>query len=347
MTMSLLFQIILLVFLGLAISLLGAPVAIWLAKIVDAIDIPDSASHKLHRMPMPLAGGFVAFWGGGLLFVLFGLWREPTFQAVFFSGAVIFVFGLLDDIYGLSAPQKFLGQILASILLIHLGISVRFLETVNLPLHLSRLTLLNQVLSVFWLVGITNAFNLIDSMDGLVAGLTLIISGFFTFITFSSGQTSLALFSSILIGLSLGLYWHNKHPAHFFLGDSGAQFFGFFLAAVAILYRPPDLDPKSTWFIPILLLGVPIFDTTLVTISRLRRKKPIFQADRSHTYHRLVDFGFSPGLSVIAIQASALVLSFFAFIIMYLSPVWAISLFLLTLLVGLSLIVFFERTFYE
>ncbi len=143
------------------------------------------------------------------------------------------------------------------------------------------------------------------------------------------------MFSSILIGLSLGLYFHIRQPARFFL------------AAVAILYHPPDLNPKSTWFIPVLLLGVPIFDTTLVTFSRLKRGKPLFNADRSHTYHRLVDFGFSPGFSVLIIQVSALLLSFAAFIIMYLPPSWAFTFFILTLLAAAILIVFFERKFYE
>ncbi len=310
--------------------------------------MPDSASHKRHTKPMPLAGGFIAFGGSWLLFYLFDFWTSDfSFHAVLLSSIVIFLFGLADDIYGLSAPKKFLGQILASALLIKFGVSIRFLETVNLPFQLSWLSVFNQVLSFFWLIGITNAFNLIDSMDGLVAGLTFIIASFFTFIAFVSGQTGLALFSSILIGLSLGLYFHNRQPAHFFLGDSGAQFFGFFLAAIAILYRPPDLNPKSTWFIPILLLGVPIFDTTLVTISRLRRRKPVFQADRSHTYHRLLEFGFRPGFSVLIIQASALLLSFAAFIIMYLPPNWALTLFILILLTAGILIIFFERNFYE
>lgn len=342
-TMPLLLQILLLVLLGLLIALFGAPVAIWLAKKIGAIDVPNSAPHKRHQTPMPLAGGLIAFAGSWLLFALFSLWNQPAYLALLLSGVVIFFFGLVDDIYGLSAAPKFIGQILASALFIRFGIAVYFLETLDLNLPLFWLRVGNYMLSFFWLVGITNAFNLIDSMDGLVAGLTFIIASFFTFITFAAGQTQLALLSAILIGLSLGLYWHNKYPARFFLGDSGSQFFGFFLAALAILYRPPDLNPKSTWFIPILLLGVPIFDTTLVVFSRLRRGKPVFQADRSHTYHRLVAFGLRPNIAVLVIQASALALSFAAFAIMYLPPSVAIILFAIILALGAFSIAFFEK----
>ena len=341
-------QIFFLILLGFIFALLSTPFATSFAKKINAIDMPDSASHKRHAIPMPLAGGFIIFAGSWLLALLLGLWKgEFLFLQVFLSGILIFVFGLLDDIYGLSAPQKFFGQFIASVILIYSGISVRFLETVNLSLPPFWLNILNQGLSLFWLVGITNAFNLIDSMDGLVAGLTFIIASFFAFISFFSGQTTLALFSSILIGLSLGLYIYNKEPARFFLGDSGSQLFGFFLAAIAILYRPPDLNPKSTWFIPVLLLGVPIFDTTLVMISRLRRGKPIFQADRSHTYHRLVDIGLSSGLSVIVIQVIALLLSFVAFVIMFLPPNLAIFFFVFILFVGFLAILCFERVFYD
>jgi UDP-GlcNAc:undecaprenyl-phosphate GlcNAc-1-phosphate transferase len=336
-------QISLLIGLGFLFAFFGAPAAIKLAKKIGAVDLPDSAAHKRHSVPMPLAGGLLAFSGSWLLFGVFGFWHTDfPFWAVFLGSILIFIFGLLDDIYGLSAPQKLLGQVFAALLLVWLGVSVRFLETVNLPLSRSWLMIFNTGLTLFWLVGVTNAFNLIDSMDGLVAGLTFIIASFFSFITFYSGQIGLAVFSSILIGLSLGLYLHNKQPARFFLGDSGAQLFGFFLAAIALLYRPPDLNPKSTWFIPILLLGIPIFDTTLVTISRLRRHKPVFQADRSHTYHRLVDFGYSPVFAVLLMQAGALLLSFAAFLIMFLSPILALSIFLLILVAGVFLIVFFE-----
>ncbi len=150
--------------------------------------MPDSASHKRHLEPMPLAGGFIAFGGSWLLFYLFGFFASNfAFYAVLLSSIVIFLFGLADDIYGLSAPQKFFGQILASALLIRFGVSIRFLETVNLPFQISWLSIFNQALSYFWLVGITNAFNLIDSMDGLVAGLTFIIASFFYFYSFCFG----------------------------------------------------------------------------------------------------------------------------------------------------------------
>ncbi len=152
----------------------------------------------------------------------------------------------------------------------------------------------------------------------------------------------LSQLSAILVGVSMGLYVYNKSPARFFLGDSGSQVIGFLLAAIAIIYRPPDLHPGSTWFVPILLLGVPIFDTSLVTISRLRRRKPLFQADRAHTYHRLVQMGFSATQAVFAIHISAFFLSSLAILAMFLPPNAAMLLFFCILLLGGLLIAFFE-----
>ena len=330
--------------LALALSFFVGPLAISLAKKVGAIDMPESATHKKHNSPTPLAGGLVLLFVIPILLFLSEQGKEPSFLALFAGSGVIFFFGLIDDIYGLSAPKIFSGQFIATALLIYSGTTIRFLETANLPLEMSTIVALNWGLTLFWVVGITNAFNLIDSMDGLVAGLTFIISSFFTFITFVAGQMFLAQLSAMLVGISLGLYFYNKHPARFFLGDSGSQVIGFLLASIAIIYRPPDLNPGSTWFVPVLLLGVPIFDTSLVVISRLRRRKPLFQADRSHTYHRLVQRGFSSRQAVFLIHALALILSFLALFAMFLPPKNAIFLFLLVLLLGGSLIFFFETS---
>ena len=138
---------------------------------------------------------------------------------------------------------------------------------------LGSLTILNIALT--FVLGYWNhqCMNLVDSMDGLVVGLAAIASAFFMLVTVDAGQTSLSLLSAILLGSSIGMMYFNALPARTFLGDSGAQFLGFVLAALAIAYTPPGLPQPSSWFVPILLLSVPIFDTTLVTISRLQAEK--------------------------------------------------------------------------
>jgi UDP-GlcNAc:undecaprenyl-phosphate GlcNAc-1-phosphate transferase len=335
-------QIFVCVLFSLLFAYLLSPFAVFLAKKLGAIDVPGSAAHKRHRVPTPLAGGLVLALVMPLLVFASGLWSEKLLRSVFLGGTIIFLFGLTDDIYGLSAPQKFFGQFIAAAVLISAGVTIRFLETVNISLKMSLFKAFSWGLTLFWVVGITNAFNLIDSMDGLLAGLTVIMASFFAFFAFFAGQFLLACFSAMLVCVSIALYFYNKTPARFFLGDSGSQLFGFFLAAIAILYRPPDLYPESTWFLPILLLGVPIFDTTLVVFSRWRRHQPIFVADRSHTYHRLVRLGLSAKQAVFAIHALAFLLSLLALLAMFLPPNSAMFLFFAALCAGGLLIIFFE-----
>ena len=330
------------IFLAFILSFSVGILAIFMAKKIGAMDMPGSALHKKHLSPTPLAGGLVFAIVLPIMIIYTGLWEEREFLFLFLGCSIIFLFGMLDDIYGLSAPKKFFGQFTAATLVAYSGTTIRFLETMNITLDLPIIVILNWGLTLFWLVGITNAFNLIDSMDGLVAGLTIIIAGSFTFVSFIAGQETLYRLSAILIGVGIGLYIYNKPPARFFLGDSGSQVIGFLLATIAIIYRPPDLNPGSTWFLPVLLLGVPIFDTSLVVVSRLRRQKPLFQADMSHTYHRLIQRGFSSIQAVFIIHAVALSLSLLAFLVMFLHPSIAMLLFFLAVLIGGALIVFFE-----
>ena len=339
---ELIVQILISIFLALILSFSIGPLAIRLSKKLGAIDMPGSAAHKRHSLPTPLAGGVVIFIALPILIIFLDLWRESFLLPVFAGSIVIFFFGMVDDIYGLIAPKKLLGQFLAAAILIYSGTTVSFLENADLPLGMPVIIILNWGLTLFWIIGVTNAFNLIDSMDGLLAGLTIIMASFFSFIALASGQVMLSQLSAILIGLSIGLYYYNKPPARFFLGDSGSQVMGFLLAATAILYRPPDLHPGSTWFLPILLLAIPIFDTTLVVVSRLRRRKPLFQADRSHTYHRLVQMGLNSTQAVFTIHTAAFLLSLLALLAMFLPPSLAMVLFFSVLFLGSLLIVFFE-----
>jgi UDP-GlcNAc:undecaprenyl-phosphate GlcNAc-1-phosphate transferase len=301
--------------------LFGLP-AIWLAQRLGLVDYPGAAPHKQHHRPTPLAGGIVIMLCLPLTMWLWGMWNEDLWDLLL-GAAIIFVFGLLDDRFGFNAPAKLGGQLLGAVVLVLNGFSVQFLDGLGIPLGSEPLKGLQIAITILWLVGITNAFNLTDSMDGLATGLAAISAGFFTMTCLVSGQMVLAKLGALLFGLAISLYALNMTPALSFLGDSGAQTFGFLLAGIAILYVPNEAPQASTWFIPILLLAMPIFDTSLVIISRLRRHKPLFQADLAHTYHRLVKLGLPPNKAVFLIQMAALFFCSLGFVMISFTPVWA------------------------
>lgn len=313
------------------------PLGIWLARRFGLMDYPGAAAHKQHSHPTPLAGGIILILCLPLVMWLWGMWHEDLWD-LFMGAAVIFVFGLLDDYYGFNAPAKFGGQIAGAVVLVLNGFSVQFLGGLGVSLGYLTIVILQIAITIFWLVGITNAFNLTDSMDGLTAGLAAISAGFFMVACLVSGQLALAQLSALLFGVAISLYALNMTPALSFLGDSGAQTFGFLLAGIAVLYIPNEAPQSTTWFMPILLLAMPIFDTCLVVISRVRRKKPLFQADMAHTYHRLVKLGMTPRKAVFLPQMVALLSCLLAFIMISFSPVLAnIVFFAIVALGGLTI----------
>lgn len=321
------------IFMAMLAGLAGIPPAIWLARRWGMIDEPGSAPHKIHHTPVPRAGGLILFPVLLLGNLLAGTFRDVEVRPILLASIIVFIFGLWDDRKGLSAYWKFLGQLLAAILLIAGGVLVRF--TGN--------PVMNIVVTLFWVVGVTNAFNLVDSMDGLALGLAGLAAAFFMLVSQDAGQIALAQFSALLFGACAGVYYVNASPARLFLGDSGTQLLGFLLAALAIAYTPPGLPQASSWFVPILLLGVPIFDTTLVTVSRLRRGLPVFQGNRDHTYHRLVYWGLSSSRAVLSMHLAAMLLNCLAFIALALPPLWANGIFALCLLIGVFLLVLSEH----
>jgi len=294
--------------------------AIRLSRRINLVDIPGSAPHKRHARPTPLAGGIAIFVTLILTMTLFGTWNSPNISAVILSAGIIFVLGLVDDLRHLSPSVKILGQILAVFMLIFSGIHIRVLEYGEFYLGGSKsiYVLLDYLLTIFWVVGVTNAFNLVDSMDGLAVGLSAFAFAFFMLATYASQQMEIALLSAILLGICIGVYYYNAAPARMFLGDSGAQTLGYLLAVIGIIYTPTAALQASSWFVPILLVGVPIFDTTLVVFSRLRRKVRFYESNLDHTYHRLVKIGLDSHHAVYVMHLAALLLGCIAF--------WAVSL---------------------
>jgi UDP-GlcNAc:undecaprenyl-phosphate/decaprenyl-phosphate GlcNAc-1-phosphate transferase len=321
------------IFAAALLSLVLGPLCYWLSCRLHLLDVPGSKPHKLHHTAVPIAGGIVIFSTVILAGVIGEVLHLPDVWAILLPAAIIFAFGLLDDAKGLSVFWKLTGQFLATILLIQLGTQV-------LLFHNSWL---NIGLTFLWIVGITNAYNFVDSMDGLATGLAGLAAAFFMLVTFDSGQIELSLFSAVILGACVGSYFYNSMPARFFLGDSGSQFLGFGLASLAIAYTPDGFLRSQSWFIPILLVGVPLFDTALVVISRLRRKKPVYLGNLDHTYHRLVALGFASSRAIVAMHMAALLLGFLAFIALTLPPLQGNLIFFFCLLAGIGLIIYLDR----
>jgi UDP-GlcNAc:undecaprenyl-phosphate GlcNAc-1-phosphate transferase len=325
------------ILLGAGLVAVLAWLSIRLATRVGLLDFPNSAPHKLHNIPMPVAGGLAMIGSMLISGLLFGVFGDPSVVALFWPGLLIFLFGLWDDFSGISPQWKIVGQIIAAVLLIRLGVAIQIFESPEF--FLSSKSMLDVYadwfITILWVVGITNAFNFVDSMDGLALGLGGTAAAFFMLVTLDAGQVILSRYSALILGICIGLYLFNSSPAKLFLGDSGAQTLGFVLAVLAIAYTPKGANQSSSWFVPIMLLGVPIFDTALVVLSRLRRRKRVYTAALDHTYHRLIGFGWSSNRAVLAMQVAALALGCLAFVALTRKPLLANTIFALSVLAGI------------
>ena len=320
------------IFIAAVLAMAIAPLVRLLATRIGLVDVPNREPHKQHPAVVPIAGGVILAITVLVITTTQQLWSAQTVVALLLSSSVLFLFGFWDDIKGLSPLVKLVGQILGALLLVGLGVQV----------HMFQENWLNLVITLLWVVGITNAYNFVDSMDGLAVGLGAQAAAFFMFVTFDSGQNELSVLSAILLGACIGCFYYNASPARFFLGDSGSQFLGFLLAGLAIAYNPPGYEQLASWYIPILLMGVPIFDITLVVYSRLRHKRPVYKAARDHTYHRLVLLGFSSNRAVLSMHISALLLGCLAFIALGLTPLLANLVFAGVLSVGIAALIYLE-----
>jgi UDP-GlcNAc:undecaprenyl-phosphate GlcNAc-1-phosphate transferase len=316
-------------------ALIVAPLMIRLLPSVGLVDLPGSAEHKRHQKPTPLVGGPILAFS---LIVCYALLRPPVDREVvgiILGAGLMLLWGVADDRLGLNPLQKLIGQLLATAILVYFGVEVRIL----------RVPWLNLLLTALWVVGLTNAFNFVDSMDGLALGLAGIAAAFFMLVTIDSAQPRLAALSASIFGATIGAYFFNAAPARMFLGDSGSQLLGFLLAAIGIAYTPASagLPQGVTWFTPILVLGIPIFDMSLVVLSRLRMHQPIYRAGRDHTFHRLIRLGLDGTRSVLAMQLAAIMLGLVAFIALDATVLEANIMFGVIASLGLTVIALFQR----
>jgi UDP-GlcNAc:undecaprenyl-phosphate GlcNAc-1-phosphate transferase len=329
---------------GVLVTLITGWLGIRLAVRLKLMDIPGALPRKQHPLPTPYAGGIALFLSLLVLLIGSGMWKSIELRGLYLAGLVIFVFGIWDDYKKLPPAVKLCGQLLAAIILIYSGVYIRIFESSQFFIggH-HEFVWLDLGVTLFWIVGVINAFNLVDSMDGLAVGLSAWAFAFFMLATLDSQQRVLSVLSAMVLGICLGLLFYNTTPARLFLGDAGAQSLGLLLATIAILYTPQVPYQKSSWFVPILLVGVPIFDTALVSFSRLRRRKPFYLGGMDHTYHRLVFLGFEPGRAVLAMHMAALMLECAAFVALSLPPGQANGIFFGCLAAGFLCIFYLDN----
>jgi UDP-GlcNAc:undecaprenyl-phosphate GlcNAc-1-phosphate transferase len=307
-------DLFLLILVSTVVALASGPLWIRAARASGLVDLPGSAPHKTHLFPTPLAGGLLIASSLAAAYLVLRPETSRAMAGILAGGGLVWAWGIADDRRSLPPAAKLAVQVVAALILVATGVAV----------HVTRIPALDLGLTLLWIVGLTNAFNFVDSMDGLALGLAAVAAAFFMLVTIDSAQPELASLSAAMLGAVAGTLFYNITPPRLFLGDSGAQVLGFLLAAVGVAYTPGQagLPQELTWFVPILVLGVPIFDTTLVVVSRMRRRQPIYQPGRDHTYHRLVGLGLDPSRAVIGMQLAAMVLALTAFGTMQ-APVWA------------------------
>jgi UDP-GlcNAc:undecaprenyl-phosphate/decaprenyl-phosphate GlcNAc-1-phosphate transferase len=296
------------------ITFVATPSVRWFASKAGAIDHPSD--RKVHANPTPTLGGLAILLGVvGAGFIASTM---PEFEGVFaatseplgilLAGLVIFVLGAVDDFHELPAPVKLAGQVFASGILFLTGVKM---QGVLLP---DQYVVLSEdvsvIVTVVWLVATINAMNLVDGLDGLAAGLAAIAAAaFFVFSYRLYGEADFGVISSaplaaiVIVGASLGFLRHNFHPARIFMGDSGAMLLGLVLGAATVAgigSAPPEVQSTSTstvflayfpLLIPLMVLAIPILDALFAIVRRARRRRSLFNADKEHIHHRLMDLG--------------------------------------------------------
>ena len=274
--------LLLIFLLALVFTIAATPVARRVARRYSVVDAPSA--RKIHASPVPLLGGAAIYVAVIVSLVLFGHVQYVQQTASILVGATLMsMLGVWDDKWGLRPLAKLIAQVLAASLLFFSGVQIEFL----------RSDWLNYAVTVLWVVAITNALNLMDNMDGLAGGVAAVASVFFFLIATLTDQLLVAPMAAVLVGACIGFLYYNFNPQYIFMGDTGSLFLGFMLAAVGIKLRFPANFDIVTWMVPVLVLGVPLFDTVLVTLSRIRRGIPISRGGKDHLSHRLVALGFS------------------------------------------------------
>ena len=296
LTLSCLFAFIV----ALGVAFASTPAVKMLAIRIKAVDVPKD-NRRMHKVPIPRMGGlaiFAAFLISSILFIP----MTGQFRAILIGALLLVVLGIVDDIVALDAKIKFVGQIVAALIPALSGVVIQGFGNPFIANDYVPLGILTIPVTILWIVGITNAVNFIDGLDGLACGVSAIATVTMLVIALLYSEIQIALMMAALAGACLGFLPYNMNPAKIFMGDTGSMFLGYILAVTSIqgLFK---FYAVISFAVPFILLGLPIFDTGFAIVRRLLKGQSPLQADRGHVHHRLIDLGFDQKQSVAILYA--------------------------------------------
>lgn len=327
---------------AIAFTLALTPVMERLARRTGFLEYPSE--RRIHSQPVPLGGGLAIFLSFWLTLALTGQWRSEL-VGLLASSTVILVTGLIDDRRSLRPGAKFLGQLVASLLLIAFDTRIEFVT--NPFGGMIYLGLWSIPITLLWLIAITNVVNFIDGLDGLAAGIVAIACAPLVGVALMMDRPFIALLAVVLAGSVTGFLPYNFNPARIMMGDTGALFLGFMLGAVSIegALKGPTAIALA---VPILALGLPIVDTIVVVIRRFRAGRPFYQADQGHVHHRLLALGYTQRQAVVLLYALSGIMGTLALLLLGLptgqAVVWVGSVVLVLIVSGTLLGMQTDRT---
>lgn len=325
------------------VALILTPVVRSLAVKMGAIDIPKD-NRRMHNHPIPRMGGLAIFFGF-IFSVLIFVPLNNQIRGMLLGAVIIVILGIFDDIKALQARFKLVVQIIAALIAVFSGNLIEYIANPNIfssnPYW--QFGWLAYPITILWIVGMTNAVNLIDGLDGLACGVSSISSLTLLIIALLVGEPDVALLVAAVAGGCLGFLPYNMNPAKIFMGDTGSTFLGYVLAVISIqgLFKWYTL---ISFVVPFLLFGLPIFDTCFAMIRRIAHGQSPMQADRSHVHHRLIDMGFSQKQAVAVLYVITAILGLSAVVLTTSGAVKAMLLLLALGVAGAVALLVFQST---
>lgn len=310
------FEILSIFGLSVVIALVMTPVSIRVAHKIGAMDVPKDW-RRMHDHAIPRFGGLAIFAAVMITMGVFA-WDEPRIRVAMLGGALMYLLGVIDDLKDLPAIAKLIGQIAIAVLMFSMDMRVSFISNYFGEGRLHFNTVVCFIFTVLWIIGITNTINIIDGLDGLAAGISAIAALCIAYIAYIHGATAgmpiVCIAMVAIAGSCVGFLPFNFSPAKTFMGDGGALFLGFMISILSII-GPLKRSTIIAVVVPVVVLAIPIFDTSFAILRRMVNRKPIMEADKEHLHHRLMAYGYGQRRTVIMLYGISAIMGMSAVLI--------------------------------